>query len=169
MKRLFSVPAYPVLKDLINVPSEYKTGLVKCRVIYSEGIESIAYENYTKPSIESIKLIEDNGISYDHKFLIRDRLSQWKATCKPKEDFIIVKNGLLTDGFYYNVVVEMNGMLYTPEKPLLKGVMRQYLIDRKIIVSKNLTVDDLKASKKIHLINALNPLKQLIFTTDMLT
>jgi 4-amino-4-deoxychorismate lyase len=72
---------------------------------------------------------------------------------------LIFKNGLLTDAYYANIVCLIDQNLLTPTKPLLKGVMRAYLLDHKRIETANINRALLQRSKGVFLINALNPLR----------
>jgi 4-amino-4-deoxychorismate lyase len=166
LRHIFGLKSYPDLKDIIQIPKEFQTGLVKCRVIYDTEIRKVTFEYYVRPEIQSFKLIKDDDISYDYKYLEREKLAHWKAACMPGQDFIIVKHGFLTDGYYYNVALEKSGKFFTPEKPLLNGVMRQYLLNRKILKTAHITPEEILQFDKIHLINAMNPLNSIIFTPD---
>jgi 4-amino-4-deoxychorismate lyase len=166
IRDLFGTKSYPSLNKSMVIPSELNSGLVKCRVTYGREIEHISFENYERPKLKSIKIIEDNEIAYKHKYSNRERLNHWKGTCETGQDFIIVKNGLLTDGFYYNIVLERQAQMFTPSKPLLKGVMRQYLLEKKLIKRMDISVNELYEFEKLHLINAMNPLNHLTFTIN---
>ena len=111
-------------------------------------------------------LVYDDKIHFPHKMKLRgdlDRLRKKQADC---DEIIIVKNGLLTDAFYYNIVIENNDGLFTPKNPLLPGIMRSKLIQKHRIKVKDLNVMDLKLSKHIYLINALTNLGQIRFSPD---
>ena len=45
---LFGCLDYIDLRDSIKIPPEHRYGIVKCRVVYSRGIETIEYERYNK-------------------------------------------------------------------------------------------------------------------------
>ncbi len=44
---------------------------------------------------------------------------------------------------------------YTPANPLLKGTKREYYIDHKMILQRDIKVTDLRMFKKARLINAM--------------
>lgn len=78
----------------------------------------------------------------------------------------MVRAGLITDAYYYNVVVEKNGKLLTPKKPILHGIQRQKLIEKDLIKALDITVDSLLTADCIHLINALTPLGKIVLKSQ---
>ena len=111
-------------------------------------------------------LVYDDKIQFPHKMKLRDDLDRLRKKQADCDEIIIVKNGLLTDAFYYNIVIENNDGLFTPKNPLLPGIMRSKLIQKHKIKVKDLNVMDLKLSKHIYLINALTNLGQIRFSPD---
>lgn len=75
---------------------------------------------------------------------------------------IFTYQGLLTDSPYSNIALDLGqGIWLTPKKPLLRGVMRQYLLDEGFIQEAELTTEDLRTCHRFRLINALLPLGNL--------
>lgn len=132
------------------------TGKFKCRIVYSEvgGIE-MSLTPYETRSINSIKIIHDNTIDYAFKFEDRTALNNLFAQRNTCDDILIVKNGLVTDASYSNVVFFDGASWLTPAQPLLKGTMRQYLLDSGAIVEEAIRADQIPLFKKVKLINAL--------------
>lgn len=131
-------------------------GKFKCRIVYSEvgGIE-MSLTPYEIRTINSLKIIHDNTIDYSFKFADRAALNNLFAQRNTCDDILIVKNGLITDASYSNVVFFEGTRWLTPAQPLLKGTMRQYLLDSGAIVEEAIRADQIPLFKKVKLINAL--------------
>jgi len=133
----------------------------RCRVIYGEQVENIELIPYQKQEIRRLKLIEAN-IQYPYKLLDRSELNSLFALRDSFDDVIIVQNGLITDTTIANIAVYDGSRWLTPKKPLLKGTMRQKLLDEKFIVEANIAVKDLQKYKKIAVMNALRGFEELV-------
>ena len=72
------------------------------------------------------------------------------------DDFLLIKNGLVTDTSYANIVFKnSNGDWYTPASYLLPGTKRASLIKKRIIREIKMTVHDIKKYSEARLINAM--------------
>ncbi|MBM3436608.1 MAG: hypothetical protein FJY07_10385 [Bacteroidetes bacterium] len=154
-KEWFGIEKNTDLEELISVPPEMSTGLVKCRIFYGQQIEGIEFEVYKPRSIASLKLIGDNDIDYAFKFANRtsiNRLFDQRGNC---DDVLIIKKGMITDTSSANVVFWDSNRWITPANPLLKGTKRQYYIEKNIIRVKELRIEDICRFKYISLINAM--------------
>lgn len=130
-------------------------GLVKCRIIYSRQIEKIEFVSYQLPKIWSLKIIVDDEIEYNHKYFDRDQLDllyRKKGNC---DDILIVKNGLITDTWFANILFFNGKEWITPSKPLLKGTQRSKLLDQEAIKTADIRLDDLKYFKIARIINTM--------------
>jgi len=134
--------------------------IVKCRIIYSSKIEQIEFLNYEIKKISKLKIIEDNNIEYDYKFLNRQRLDYLYNLRNDCDEIIISKNGLITDTSYSNIVFEKNGKFYTPNTPLLKGTKRDYYLQKKIIIPITILIDNVFEYENIRLINSMIDLEE---------
>ncbi|MCL3781370.1 4-amino-4-deoxychorismate lyase [Prolixibacteraceae bacterium JC049] len=139
----------------MDFPAE---GVFKCRIVYGREIEKVEVIPYTIRNIQSLKLIEGNNIDYSHKWVDRTAINELYENRGISDDILIVKDGLITDTSYCNVVLgnDIDGW-FTPENPLLDGVMRQSLIDTGEIEERAIKVEDLSRYKYIRLINAMMP------------
>lgn len=155
MKHHFGNVKLPLLSLAINIPMEYRKGLVKCRLLYTDSILRVDFQNYSFRKINRLKLVEDNDISYRFKAEDRTRLNRLSEQAKAGEEILIVKNGLLTDTSYSNIVLQKGSNLYTPLIPLLKGVKRRYLLDKGIIKEHNIEAKSLHEYERVYLINAM--------------
>lgn len=147
-----------VMRKLNEAENESRSdlkGLVKCRIIYSDQIEKIEFTPYQIPNIHSLKIIVDNQIDYQYKYYDRSRLEQLLSTKGKYDDILIVKNGLITDTFYTNVLFYDGNVWVTPSQPLLKGTQRESLLQKEIIKTAEIRVADLEKFQKARLINAM--------------
>ena len=152
---LFGCSGYTELGDFIKLPPEYREGIVKCKIVYSRNIDSVAYARYEKRTIHSLKIVIDDAIDYSYKYHDRtviDRLLESRKGC---DDIIIVKNGMMTDSSFSNLVFDDGKNLLTPAAPLLKGTKRAQLLSEGIIAADEIRLKDMKLFKSVHLINAM--------------
>lgn len=68
---------------------------------------------------------------------------------------LIVKNGLVTDTSFCNVLFFNGKHWLTPEQPLLRGTRRAALLDQEQIRTAVIGVEDLHYFTKVRLINAM--------------
>jgi 4-amino-4-deoxychorismate lyase len=146
------------LKSLIIVPENSRKGIYKCRVVYRTEIENNSFEPYIPRLINSLKLVDDNTICYEHKFSDRKPLEQLSLKRGHCDEILIVKNGSLTDTSFSNIVFFDGIQWITPLNPLLQGTMRSYLLAEGYISEKKISVRDLRYYQKARLINAMLPL-----------
>jgi len=154
---LFGLKTEFDLSQFIVIPEKFKNGLIKCKVIYSDEIESVEFSEYHIKNINSLKVVECNDLVYDHKFLNRDKLEELKRinTKSDSQEILIVKNGFITDTTYSNVVLSDGTKWFTPSTPLLKGTKRTSLIDKGVIHEEEIGLKDLKKFSYLKLINAM--------------
>ncbi|PLX04015.1 MAG: hypothetical protein C0595_04835 [Marinilabiliales bacterium] len=127
----------------------------KCRVVYEDEIKKIEFIEYSRPLINSLKLVYNNEIDYSFKYEDRSHLSSLFAQRENCDDILIVKNNLISDTYFCNIVLFNGKQWLTPEKPLLNGIQRQFLIHKKLIHTAKICPTDLKYFSKARLINAM--------------
>ena len=152
---LFGVKEKLNLEEYIQIPHLKNTEIVKCRVIYREEIIKIEYISYQKKRINTLKVVCGDKVNYQYKFEDRNCLNELyhlKGSC---DDILIVKDGKLTDFSYGNIILFDGNQWFTPRMPLLKGTMRELLIQTKRITERDISIDDLEQYKSFKLINAL--------------
>jgi 4-amino-4-deoxychorismate lyase len=130
-------------------------GLYKCRVVYDDELVEVEFTPYQAKTIQTLRLVEDNEIEYSHKWEDRDHLNKLFAMRGNCDDILIVKNGLITDTLYANIVFEKSGKWFTPQSRLLNGTMRQFLLQRGVIEEREISVDNFKDYERFKLINAM--------------
>ena len=129
--------------------------MYKCTITYNEAIVDIKAQPYTIRKIENLKLIIDDTIDYSYKYAEREELNRLLAKREECDEILIVKNGLITDTSFSNIVFFDGVKWLTPSKPLLKGTKRQKLLNDKIIEEADVEISDLKIFSKACLINAM--------------
>jgi 4-amino-4-deoxychorismate lyase len=132
-----------------------KKGLYKCRVIYDDGSKHVEFVLYAPQSIDTLKIVEDNSIVYPHKFKERGKIDRAFGKREGCDDILIIKNNLVTDSSYSNVVFKKSGSWFTPESPLLPGTMRQRLLDKGLIKTEVIRKEDIETFECFKLINAM--------------
>ena len=132
------------------------TELLKCKVIYDmDEIIDISYLPYKAKEIKSFKIVFDDDIDYKYKSTNRDFIDVLYNKKESFDEIIIVKNGLVTDTTIANIAIYKDDIWVTPKTPLLFGTTRDRLIDENFIKENDITLDDLKNSKKIAVMNAM--------------
>ena len=141
--------------EKIEVPKEFEHGLVKCRISYSNKIETIEYSHYNFRNIKRLRLIKSDTIDYSFKYEDREKLNSLLDQKEDCDDILIIKNGFITDTSFSNVVLENESGLYTPSTYLLAGTKRSKLLNNGVIKEIKIQEEDLKNYSKLYLINAM--------------
>ncbi len=162
---LFNMYEKSDLGNLIIVPEEYRKGEVKCRIGYGENIDFIEFETYSFRPVFSLQLVFNDHIQYDHKYRDRSHINELFAKRGKKDDILIVKNGLVSDSSYSNVVLSDGRELFTPAIPLLKGTKRAKYLFEGIIKERDIPAEDIRQYKEVHLINAFLDLGRCVIST----
>jgi 4-amino-4-deoxychorismate lyase len=158
------------LNELLKIPEEWKSGLVRCNVSYGPDIRSITFESYVKRRVNSLKLLEYNNIDYHLKRSDRsilDHLFSRRGDC---DEIIIIKNGFITDTSISNLIFFDGKNWVTPSTPLLNGTCRQRLLNEGKISEKEIRVEDLSQFAGLKLINAMRfPEEESIIPASCIT
>ena len=154
--------------DLETNISPPPKGLYRCRILYKKNIRTIEYIPYVPKIISSLKIIASN-VEYTYKYANRDALNSLLSRGKKYDDILIEKNGYLTDTSIANIAFYDGEQWITPQNPLLKGTMRQKLIDKGFLQTKQIKVDDISTYTQVALMNAMlgfEILKNIRITDD---
>ncbi len=139
------------LRALIKPP---KKGLYRCRILYDVEIHSIEYIPYTAKTLKHFKIVS-SSINYDFKYAKRDDFTRLLQQHNDVDEVIIEKNGYLTDITIANIALYDGTTWYTPSHPLLKGTMRQKLIDSGFLQTKEIKKETVHHYTHLALINAM--------------
>lgn len=141
-----------------NLPLKLKPlpqkGVYKCRVSYSREIEKVEFEAYTPKEINSFKLVESD-IDYSLKYADRSELLNLYRQRGAADEIIIVKNGLITDTSYSNLIFFNGNKWLTPKSPLLFGIQRERLLREGKIQEADITAADLVNFESVMVVNAM--------------
>lgn len=133
-------------------------GKFKVRMVYDMDSCDLEWSEYQTRKIHSIKLVESNEIDYAYKYEDRTELENLYKLRGNADEILIIKNGYVTDAFYFNPVFWDGMHWYVPETCLLNGIMRQYLLKNDKVKLRSIRAEDIPSFKKISLVNALNGL-----------
>lgn len=142
------------LKHFIQIPDKYKTGLVKCRIVYDIEIQEVQFSFYKSKNISNLKLVKAS-IHYAYKSTDRDKLEQLKKLAAPAVEVLIVNDGKISDTSFSNIIFRKEGQWFTSDSPLLAGVMRESLLNDGVIEEIPIRTEDLKYFDAFMLVNAM--------------
>ncbi len=144
-----------------RIPADKQTGLYKCRVVYGDRLLVVECIPYSFRKISNVCIVRDNEIEYGYKFADRSRLNALleRSGC---DEMILVKNNRVADSSAANLVFMSDAGLFTPEHCLLPGTKRQYLLDKGIIRTKDIRLEDITSFNRVFFINALIDLEDNI-------
>ncbi len=140
----------PYIKDHLK-------GLFKCRVVYDKIVHVVEIHAYSRPLIHKVGILE-TAIDYTYKSTDRSCFSDLHKQYPGFDDFLLLRNGELTDSTFCNIALKEASQWYTPANPLLAGVQRAHLLEEKKIEKRIIRIEDLSAYTQISFFNALNPL-----------
>lgn len=131
-------------------------GEYKLRIVYTNSyVESHSLEPYSPRKVESLKIVIDNYIDYHKKYKNRTSLNNLLTQKETCDDILIIKNSLVCDTSFTNILFFDGKKWITPEQPLLEGTCRARLIAQKMISPEAISFEDLKGFSKFLLINAM--------------
>lgn len=148
-KVLFNASNPLVLASLLSPPKGFTC---RVRVSYAKEIEKVEYIPYEPREIRTFQLVEST-VQYPYKLCNRSAITQ--LLNETSDDIIITQQGVLKDTSTANIALQLEGIWYTPQKPLLKGTLRQRLLESHTLHVKNLTTGDIKKAEKFAIMNAL--------------
>ncbi|MDY0215503.1 MAG: aminotransferase class IV [Bacteroidales bacterium] len=157
-------------KNLINLEKELEketlppVGVYKIRILYSQKVHSLEILPYNQLKFSKFQMIPvPNGFDYSFKYSNRTLFEELTKNIKPNTIALFTQNKGLTDGLFANLVFQKNGMLFTPDTPLLNGVQRQYLLKTKQIQEAKISEENINSFEKLGLINAMIPIENINF------
>ena len=141
------------IRDHITTPCK---GIYKLRITYdNNSVISDAITPYAPLKIVSLKIVEDNSIEYSKKYEDRTKIEQLRDQRSNQDDILIVKDRIVTDCSFANIIFYGDNGWVTPLNPLLEGTQRAYLLDQCIIKSQEIEMKHLTQFTKFMLINAM--------------
>lgn len=150
---LFNIQNSIVLEEKLTIPEEAKTGVWKCRIVYSKTIHEISFSPYIYRTINSLQIVDAPNIDYSYKYENRENLQNLLGLKKDADEILITKENHITDTSFSNIIFFDGKDWVTPKTYLLEGTKRAYLIEMKQIKVTDITIDNLYQYKKARLIN----------------
>ena len=138
-----------------------KNGEWRVRITYNQwGIQNIEYFPIKERKFKKFKVIE---IEFDYSFKYKNRsfFTFHSSLLTSFDEFILIKNNLITDTTISNLAFFTGKEWLTPKYPLLKGTKRAELIEKGILKEANIHKYDLKHFKKIAMLNAIIGFKEI--------
>lgn len=136
------------------LPSFVADGKHKFRFLYDDSTFTIESAPYQARTITSVKLVTADHLDYGFKFADRSEINSL-VQAAGTDEIIMVKDGLITDASYANIACFDGATWWTPEQPLLAGVKRADLINKRKLTTRAIRPDELPTFKQICLINAM--------------
>lgn len=133
------------------------------RVSYDASGASCAVFPYVRRKISRLVLVAADDLSYEHKYEDRSRLIAYASGLAPDEEVLFTVRGYVTDTTFSNIVFFDGKDYFTPSTYLLKGTMRQRLIDSGRVREMAVRADLIKEFQSAHLINAMNDVGDIQF------
>jgi 4-amino-4-deoxychorismate lyase len=153
---IYGLKRNPDLEKVIKVPDFTRKGVYKCRVIYDDKTMQVEFLPYIFRSVRSLKLIVNENICYPYKYIARDKINRLMEMRGDFDDILIIKNGLVTDSSYANVIFRRpDGSWVTPTSFLLPGTRRASLLQSGRITETNIGYSDISKYTAVKLINAM--------------
>ena len=135
--------------------------IVKCRILYNASDYHVTLEPYSKRSITKL-LFTEQKINYAFKFTDRQAWENLESLGSTEDEAVVVTGGRIRESTYGNIIFQMEGRWFTPLYPIFFGVMRQYLLDKQRIYTKDLFLDDLRSVDEVKIVNAMMPMENCI-------
>ena len=148
------------LESFLEIPKQLRENTVKCRIVYGAEIESISYHIYEIKPVRSLQFVIDDTIDYAFKYADRNYLDLLLKNRGQSDDILIVKNGLITDSSYANIVFLQNNRWYSPLNPLLKGTRIKDYMSKGHVTPALLRPEDLHRFSEARLINSMISIKK---------
>jgi 4-amino-4-deoxychorismate lyase len=117
------------------------------------NFEVTLYENKLP---KTLQLVTADHLDYGSKWTDRKALENLFAQRQKADDVLIIKNNLLTDSSYANILLTDGLQIVTPAKPLLEGCCRARLVAHGLVSLSDVTVQALTNYGHFQLINAMN-------------
>ena len=132
--------------DLSNLDLAKK---YKLKISYDDSGTSWAITEYRNTIPTTLQLVFDDTIDYSVKYTDREKLDALHEQRNDFDDVLIVKNGLITDASYANILFKKGEKLVIPKKPLLHGTCRARLLATKTVKEKDILPALLREIKKL--------------------
>ena len=132
----------------LNEKFTFKQKPLRVRVTYnSKGIKEIELFEIKKRNFKNFKTVEID-FDYSFKYKKRAHFEKLKKKYPEFEEFILIKNSLVTDTSISNLAFFTGSEWLSPKHPLLYGTKREELLKKGLIKEAYIHKSDLKHFKK---------------------
>ncbi len=145
-----------IIEDYIREYIIPVSGIYKLRISYDEKkIGVINLLPYQPKAINSLQVVFCDTIDYSVKRENREQINCLYNLRGDADDILIIKNNLITDTSYGNILLYDGESWITPSSYLLKGTCRARLLHDGVITEREVTINDLNNYTKFMVINAM--------------
>lgn len=130
-------------------------GRWKLRVDYGPAGWMHQLSPYSTQPLHRLFMMEDDTLAYPLKFSNRSSLEKHKAELPEGSDILFVRDGLLTDTLYANILLWDGSHWHTPNAPLLEGTHRAALLAQGTVKASAIRLRDLRHFEHLTLISAM--------------
>lgn len=138
-----------------DVPRCMRKGVVKGRILYGRKLVEVSFSHYERKDIRSLMVVNGDDTDYGFKYADRSCLASLYAMRCFCDDVLIVKNGMVCDTSFCNILLDDGHRLVTPSTCLLPGTRRQALIDSGAVAVVDVPVSELYRYRTVLLVNAM--------------
>lgn len=145
--------------------------LYRCSVTYNDnGVQDVHCIPYTPKFIKQLIPKQITTNIYPYKWSNRAVFEPFRRGLNEGEEPLLLLDGNITDTTYTNLVFERpDGVLVTPQRPLLRGTQRERLIREEGVRQDNISLADIRQFRAVHLINAMLSLGELVLPIASIT
>ena len=139
----------------VEIPEAAREGIYKLRISYNDRYKKIEFEPYKLKEIKTLKPLLLDNLDYGLKYTDRSALQAAYEQREDCDDVLIIKDGLVTDSSYANILLHDGKQWITPSTPLLGGTARARLIAEGVVEEREVTLGQLHSFECFKLVNAL--------------
>lgn len=154
-QQFFGLHTNTQLELLLSVPPHLKNETVKCSVTYGIEIVNIEYNLYKIRPVHSLQMVSCDTIDYSYKYSDRKLINSLFELRGQSDDILIIKDGLITDTSYANIIFRKDETWYSPKNPLLRGTRLENYIRERRVTPALLHPKDLILFSEARIINAM--------------
>lgn len=144
------------LADIISTMSLPQDGVHKLRISYTHAaVLHTEISKYVPKRIDTLKVVHDDSIDYSLKSEDRSALNRLYELRDGHDDVLIIKNGMVTDTSFCNILFSDGAKWVTPGTPLLEGTCRARLVQEGKVCVEDISVERLFKYKYYMLVNAM--------------
>ena len=154
IEKLFQKTSVFNLEEIIQVPTEYQNGLIKCRIDYNQQDFNIIFSAYQRREIRNYQCVYLDNLDYTLKYTNRTIFEDINMI---KDEAVIIHDKKVTDCRIGNLIFFKDGIWYGSKNYLLIGTQLSRLLSENRVQLKEINADEIHQYEKVMMINAMNP------------